>query len=202
MKHIYQKGFDQVGFTFVLLHGTGSNEVDILPLADSFDQTFNVLSIRGNVNENGALRYFRRLKEGVYDEDDLHLRGEELLTFIIEASQTYAFDIDKVVLLGFSNGSNIAINMLLRDDNPFKYAMLLAPMYPLEPENLKEQPMLKVFLSMGKHDPIVSLDDSKHVIDLFEARKAQVVQSWTNSHEVSAQTIIDGRKWLNEIKNN
>lgn len=200
MEHIFQKGSNSKAFTFISLHGTGSNEEAMLPLAEAFNPDFNVLSIRGNVNENGMLRYFRRLAEGVYDIDDLNQRGDELLAFIVKAADENQFDIQKAVLLGFSNGSNIAINMLLKKDNPFKYAMLLAPMYPIEDIEVNQLEDLNVFISMGKIDPIVSLDDSEYVVSIFENRNAKVTESWTKGHNVSSQTIIDGRNWLNTIK--
>ena len=72
------------------------------------------------VNENGMNRYFKRLAEGVYDEEDLEYRGQRLLGFIYEAAEQYQFDLKRTALVGFSNGSNIAINLMLRDKAPFK----------------------------------------------------------------------------------
>ena len=103
-----------------MLHGTGGDETDLIPLGTALNPNYNLLSIRGEVNENGMNRYFKRLAEGVYDEEDLEYRGQRLLGFIYEAAEQYQFDLKRTALVGFSNGSNIAINLMLRDKAPFK----------------------------------------------------------------------------------
>src|SRR5690625_7808731 len=77
MEHIFNKGKDQTKPTLLLLHGTGGNEFDLLPIAEQIDGEASVLSVRGNVLENGMPRFFKRLAEGVFDEEDLVFRTEE-----------------------------------------------------------------------------------------------------------------------------
>src|SRR5699024_10247221 len=108
MKHIYKLGENTDGPTLLLLHGTGGTEHDLLPLANRVDSNANILSVKGNVSENGMARFFRRLSEGVFDEDDLIFRTKELNAFLDQASHDYAFDRDKVIAVGYSNGANIA----------------------------------------------------------------------------------------------
>src|SRR5699024_11275325 len=91
--------------TLLLLHGTGGTEHDLLPLANRVDSNANILSVKGNVSENGMARFFRRLSEGVFDEDDLIFRTKELNAFLDQASHDYAFDRDKVIAVGYSNGA-------------------------------------------------------------------------------------------------
>lgn len=149
MEHIYRPGKDNAP-TLILLHGTGGDETDLIPLGTALNPNYNLLSIRGEVNENGMNRYFKRLAEGVYDDEDLEYRGQRLLGFIYEAAEQYQFDLKRTALVGFSNGSNIAINLMLRDKAPFKKALLFAPLYPIDASTSKDMSDVDVLLSMGK----------------------------------------------------
>src|SRR5690606_18806118 len=108
MKNIFQQGNDPAASTMLLLHGTGGTEQDLLPLAKLIDESASVLSVRGNVLERGMPRFFKRLAEGVFDEEDLIFRTQELHEFVNKAAQEYDFDRDNVVAIGYSNGANIA----------------------------------------------------------------------------------------------
>lgn len=94
--------------TLLLLHGTGGNEEDMIPLAQQIALESAILSPRGKVLENGMPRFFRRLAEGIFDIEDLRFRSHELVDFIKAASHGYGFDLKNVVAVGYSNGANIA----------------------------------------------------------------------------------------------
>src|SRR5205823_13715855 len=96
------------GRTFLLLHGTGGNERDLIPLGHDLDPDASLLSPRGKVLENGMPRFFRRLAEGVFDLEDLQKRTHELADFVVSAAAHYKIDINGVVAVGYSNGANIA----------------------------------------------------------------------------------------------
>lgn len=130
MIHVYRKGTDANQPTLVLFHGTGGNEQDLLPLAELLAPGASVLGIRGNVLENGMPRYFRRLAEGVFDEEDLIFRTHELKQFLDVAAAQYGFDADNLVAVGYSNGANIAGSLLFHYGNLFRSAVLLHPMVP------------------------------------------------------------------------
>jgi len=99
--------------TFLLLHGTGGNEEDLIPLAHELDKSVAILSPRGKVLENGTTpRFFRRLAEGVFDLEDLKFRTNELANFVIDASKSYNFDLQHVIAVGYSNSANIAASIL------------------------------------------------------------------------------------------
>lgn len=148
MEHIYRPGKDNAP-TLILLHGTGGDETDLIPLGTALNPNYNLLSIRGEVNENGMNRYFKRLAEGVYDEEDLEYRGQRLLGFIYEAAEQYQFDLKRTALVGFSNGSNIAINLMLRDKAPFK-SITICPTLSIDASTSKDMSDVDVLLSMGK----------------------------------------------------
>src|SRR5690625_3537462 len=117
MKHIFKKGNDRAKATLLLLHGTGGTERDLLPLAEKVDPDANVLSVRGNVLENGMPRFFRRLSEGVFDEEDLISRTKELNEFLDKAAEEDDFDRNNIIAIGYSNGANIAASLLFHFQN-------------------------------------------------------------------------------------
>lgn len=183
---------------FVLLHGTGGTETDLVSLGEFLNADYNLLGIRGNVKENGMNRYFKRHAEGHYDWEDLAFRGDELYTFILEKSKEYSFEMKDVVLVGFSNGSNIAINMMIQKPDVFKKAALFAPMYPTDIDEKQIFNETSVFLSLGKNDPIVSEAESLRVVNLFKQRGANVTTYWVNGHNLDQEVALEAKKWLSE----
>lgn len=183
----------------VLLHGTGADENNLIPVSDALAPDATVLSIRGNVSENGMNRYFKRHGEGHYDVEDLNKRGKELYDFIEQKAEEYNFALEDVILFGFSNGSNIGINMLLLEKAKFNKAMLFAPMYPVEIEAGPDLSDAKILLSMGENDPIVPKEESDRVIEIFKSRGATVDQVWVNSHEINEKNLIAAKQWLNNL---
>jgi len=142
--------------TLLLLHGTGGDERDLLPLAAGLAPGFNVLSVRGNVLENGMPRFFRRLGMGVFDEEDVVFRTHELAQFLRGVSQTEAFDLTRLVAAGYSNGANIAGGLLLLHPDLLAGAVLWRPMQPLT-KPVPAAPALPrpvpVLFMPGRHDP-------------------------------------------------
>src|SRR2546427_8680531 len=120
--------------TLLLLHGTGGNERDLIPLGGALDPNASLLGPRGKVLENGMPRFFRRLAEGVFDLEDLKHRTNELADFVTAAAQHYGFASDEVVAVGYSNGANIAASMLLLRPKILSTAILFRAMVPLVPE--------------------------------------------------------------------
>src|SRR5699024_4622962 len=127
MKHIFKKGNDSSKPTLLLLHGTGGTEKDLLPLAEKIDQEAHVLSVRGNVLENGVPRFFRRLAEGVFDEEDLIFQTKELNGFLDKAAKENNFDRHNIIAIGYSNGANMAASLLFHYQNALRGAILHHP---------------------------------------------------------------------------
>jgi phospholipase/carboxylesterase len=158
--------------TFLLLHGTGGNEEDLIPLAYELGQKAAILSLRGKVLENGvAPRFFHRLVEGVFDIEDLKFRTNELADFVKDASKAYGFDMHHVIAVGYSNGGNIASSMLLLRPEILSAAILFRAMVPLVPETLPDLTNKHIFMSSGLHDPIVPKQEAER---LFGYSKKQV----------------------------
>lgn len=184
--------------TFLLLHGTGGDEKDLLPLAHMINPEYNVLSVRGDVSENGMNRFFRRLREGVFDEEDLIYRTKQLKEFISSCVIEYGFDPNHVIALGYSNGANIAASMLFHYSDVFSKAILFHPMVPIRilPPNLEN---ISVFISAGKNDPICPPEESVELEKRLRDASAKVTLHWESSgHRLVESEVIAAKLWLQE----
>jgi predicted esterase len=184
-----------------LLHGTGGNEEDLIPLAHELDQSAPILSPRGKVLENGTTpRYFHRLTEGVFDVEDLKFRTNELANFVKDASNIYDFDMNSLIAVGYSNGANIASSMLLLRPEILSGAILFRSMIPLMPPVLPDLTNKNIFMSSGLHDPIVSKQEAQNLANLFKQSGAKVLSFWQNSgHELRLDEIKKAKEWLSNI---
>src|ERR1700720_3435695 len=152
--------------TLLLLHGTGGNERDLIPLGGELDPNASLLSPRGKILENGMPRFFRRLAEGVFDLEDLRKRTYELADFVVSAATHYKIDIDKIVAVGYSNGANIAASMLLLRPEILSAAILFRAMVPLIPETTPDLSSVRVWIGEGSNDPIVPGSEAKQLAEL------------------------------------
>lgn len=183
--------------TLLLLHGTGGNESDLLSLGSLLWPGVSVLSPRGNVSENGAARFFRRLAEGVFDIDDLIARTHELADFVGAASGQYGFDAGNVIAVGYSNGANIASSMLLLRPGTLAAAVLLRPMVPLEPDNPPDLTGMPVYLGAGQLDPIVPIDNVTRLAELLKGYGADVSLTWQpTGHGLTREDVQSAKDWL------
>lgn len=190
---------DNSALTLLLLHGTGGNEDDLLPLGRELDPNAGLLSPRGKILEAGRIpRFFRRLAEGVFDTEDLTIRTFELAGFVEKASKIYGFDLDKVVAVGYSNGANIAASMLLLKPQTLSGAVLFRAMVPLVPDNLPDLSDKRIFLSSGLRDPIATKQEAERLYGLFKHAHAAIVDlQWQNSgHELTQADIHTAKQWL------
>jgi len=189
---------DHDSLTLLLLHGTGGDENDLIPIARRLEITnASILSPRGKVLENGMPRFFRRLAEGVFDIEDLKFRTNELADFVRDASKTYAFDLNRVMAIGYSNGANIAASLLLLRPEILFRAILFRPMVPIVPDTLPNLSNKRVLVSAGLNDPIVASYQTKDLIDLLIRVGANVSVQWQNSgHELTQRDVKSAREWV------
>ncbi|UOQ50650.1 alpha/beta hydrolase [Gracilibacillus caseinilyticus] len=200
MKHIFNKGKDPKKPTLLLLHGTGGNELDLLPLAGRVDDEASVLSVRGNISENGMPRFFKRLAEGVFDEEDLVYRTEELNQFLDDAAQEYDFDRDNIIAIGYSNGANIAASLLFHYQNTLKGAILHHPMVPRRGIKLPDLSGKSVFIAAGTNDPICSAVESTELQTLLEKANAKVDIHWEDrGHQLTPTEVAAASKWYSTL---
>ena len=192
---------DADGTTVLVLHGTGGDENDLVPLARELMPAANVLSPRGKVSENGMSRFFRRLAEGVFDLEDLARRSDELVRFVDDAAAAYGFDRGRVVALGFSNGANIAASVLLRRGRAFVGAILLAPMLPFDPGTPPSLDGVRVFIGAGEADTMVPPAQTRRLAAALRDAGADVTEHWHPAgHTITHEELRAVRAWLREAE--
>jgi predicted esterase len=187
--------------TLLLLHGTGGNERDLIPLGRELDPNAAVLSPRGKVLENGMPRFFRRLAEGVFDVEDLKYRANELADFVSAAAQHYGLARDNLVAVGYSNGANIAAAMLLLRPETLPIAILFRAMVPLHPEKLPNLSSARVWIGAGDRDPIVPASETKSLVELLRRAGADVTIRFAKAgHGLTKGDLEAAREWLGVLK--
>jgi phospholipase/carboxylesterase len=183
--------------SLLLLHGTGGNEDDLLPLGERLLPGAALLSPRGQVLENGMPRFFRRLAEGVFDVDDLRRRTHELADFVDAARRSYDLGSAPPVAVGFSNGANIAAATLLLRPGTLGGALLIRPMVPLVPDPLPALGGVPVQINAGMADPIVTPAQSEALADLLRRAGAAVSLDWIRGgHGLTPADLEVGARFL------
>lgn len=184
--------------TLLVLHGTGGNEEDLIPLARELAPDANILSPRGKVLEFGAPRFFRRLAEGVFDHEDLVFRTHELAEFVEWAATEYGFDADNLVAVGYSNGANIAGSLMLSYPKLLSGAVLFRAMVPFEPEG--ELPQLSgvgVYIGAGEVDQMIPQDQTRRLAEILTESGASVELRWKNTgHGLTYEEVKEAKAWL------
>lgn len=199
MRHLYEKGTDESAPTLVLLHGTGGSERDLVPLARMISPGSAVLSLRGNVLENGMPRFFRRLAEGVFDEEDLLFRTGEVNQFLDQAAEQYGFDRRNLVAVGYSNGANIAASLLFHIQEAWAGAILHHPMVPRRGVVLPELSGIPVFIGAGKNDPICSPQETEELEGLLRGAGAEVTVHWERyGHQLTSTEAEAAADWFRD----
>ena len=181
----------------LLLHGTGGDENDLIPLAVQLSPGSALLSPRGKVTENGMPRFFRRLAEGVFDLADLKVRTAELADFIAAARKAYG--IDAPVAVGFSNGANIAAALLTRPQL-LHGAVLLRAMLPFEPEPLPDLAGKPVLLLSGSNDTMISAAGCERLAAVLQAAGADLVYKvLPTGHNLTQNDLNLAAQWLEHL---
>jgi phospholipase/carboxylesterase len=181
----------------LLLHGTGGDENDLVPLAEMVSLGSAFVSPRGKVLENGMPRFFRRLAEGVLDEDDVRRRANELADFIAEAREAY--DLPAPIALGFSNGANVAAAVMLLRPDALAGAVLMRAMVPLTdppPARLDGAPVL---ILSGAADPLVPAENAARLAAMLEEAGAAVRHETVSAgHNLSQADVAIAGAWFDE----
>ena len=181
----------------LLLHGTGGNESDLIPIGRALDPFAALLSPRGKVLENGMPRFFRRLREGVFDEEDIVRRADELAEFIGAARVAYEFPADPVIAVGFSNGANMAAALLLLRAEVLAGAILFRAMVPLRPETTPQLEGKRILISAGGMDPIVPVDNASELAAMLRAGGADVTfHLEAVGHALVSGDLTTAQAWL------
>ena len=197
--HVFEPAAAPDAPTLLLLHGTGADEYDLLPLGRALAPGAALLSPRGKVSENGMNRWFRRLREGVFDVEDLIERTAELAEFVKAATLTYDLDPKRIVVSGFSNGANTGAGLLLLHPGLVAGAALFAGGAPLqgrEPDPV-DLSGTRVFLGSGVTDPITTIDQARLVAAQLGERGANVrAEEHPGGHQLPQSVVSRAREWF------
>ena len=186
--------------TLLVLHGTGGNEDDLIPLGQDLAPGAAILSPRGNISEHGYPRFFRRLAEGVFDVEDLVFRTHELAEFVENAAEEYGFDKERLVAAGYSNGANVAASLILLHPGLLQAAVLFRSMVPLEPEVTPDLSGMPVFMAAGTQDRMIPPDNTEHLANMLQEAGAEVDLRWRDiGHPLNYEEVEEAKNWL--VKN-
>jgi phospholipase/carboxylesterase len=199
MFHIYQKAKNNSRRTIVLLHGTGGDEYDLLPIATYYDEDAAVISLRGMVQEQGMNRFFKRLSAGVFDEEDLMYRTDEFQKFLETIFQQYELDLSLAVLVGYSNGANLIASYLLHVNTVVSHAILHHPMVPHRFILPDRQHTTNVLVLASDNDPIVPTHQTEELCTLLNKTNHQVTQYlFKHGHQLAPLETQAAKNWLLE----
>jgi phospholipase/carboxylesterase len=191
------------GVTLLLLHGTGGDENDLVPLGRELAPDAAILSPRGKVSEYGAARFFRRLAEGVFDHEDLVFRTHELAGFVEATAQEYGFDVSRLVAVGYSNGANIAASLMLLHPGLLRAAVLFRAMVPFEPEATPDLSGMPVFLAAGRRDQMIAPQSTERLAEILREAGADLDLRWRNTgHALTYEEVAEAKEWLAGISSN
>ena len=183
--------------TLLLLHGTGGNENDLLPVGGMLDERAALLSPRGKVLEHGMPRFFRRLAEGVFDHEDLMRRTHELAGFVERSVDEYDIDQRRLFAVGFSNGANIAASLLLAYPRLLAGAVLLRALVPFEPDSAPDLSGIPVYLAAGRSDQMVPPENTERLAQVLREAGADVTLDWQpGGHGIGPDEIQAAQNWF------
>jgi phospholipase/carboxylesterase len=186
--------------TLLLLHGTGGDENDLLPLGRELAPEAAILSPRGKVSEYGAARFFRRLAEGVFDHEDLVFRTHELAGFVETAVKEYGLDPTRLVAVGYSNGANIAASLMLLQSGLLRAAILFRAMVPFEPEVVPDLSDMPVFLAAGRMDRMIPPQNTERLAEILRKAGADLDLRWRNTgHALTYEEVEEAKEWLGKV---
>jgi len=181
--------------SLLLLHGTGGDENDLIGLGRQLRPGAALLSPRGQVLENGAARFFRRLAPGVFDEEDLIRRTHELADFVEDQSAHQ--NLGRIIAVGYSNGANIAASLLLLRPGLLAGAVLLRAMVPLDPPHPPDLGKTPVLLLAGRHDDMIPPAGAERLAAILSQAGADLTLEWRDTgHSLTKEDFLLAAAWL------
>ena len=182
----------------LLLHGTGGNEDDLLPLGRMISPGSALVSPRGKVLESGMPRFFRRLAEGVFDEEDVRLRANELADFIVQVREVS--ELPAPIAVGFSNGANIAAAVLQLRPEALAGAALFRAMVPLQDAPSADLTGKPVLITSGASDPIIPAENATRLAAQLKADGAVVQHHMLpTGHGLSQTDVALAKAWIEKL---
>lgn len=198
--HLFMPG-EASAPVFLTLHGTGGNEQEITQLARALDPAASVLSPRGTVVEGGALRWFRRLGEGIFDVDDVLERATQLESFVVWAIDHYALSDRPLVATGFSNGANMALALALTHPATISRVAAFSAMYPLgDRETTESLDGVSIYLASGEADPMAPWSSVQRLVAQVGRQGGSLTHhTRPGGHGITTSDVDQARVWLSEV---
>lgn len=179
---------------FLVFHGTGGDENQFFDLAGELLPGARIVAPRGDVSEGGALRYFRRTGNGVYDMDDLALRTRQMIEFV--GARKAVAGPGQVVGLGYSNGANILASVQFAAPELFDATVLMHPLIPFTPP-AADFAGRQVLITAGQRDPMAPAGVTQGLADYFEANGARTELVWhAGGHELRPEELRAAQAFL------
>mgnify|MGYP001114867421 FL=1 len=197
MKHIYIN--KNSSDTLIMLHGTGGNEEQMLSLANLIDKDANILSIRGNVVENGMNRFFKRDGIGLYNIENYKFETNNLIDAINNFSKEYKFKLEYATIVGFSNGANIALGIIQTNPIINNY-ILYSPDYINKDEGFNNLEGKNIYISTAENDPYVNFENMETLINRLNDKHANVKVLKTSGHQINNKVLENSIEWYKKIK--
>ena len=183
--------------TLLLLHGTGGDENSLVEIGKQLAPHAGILSPRGKVLENGMPRFFRRLAEGVFDQEDLVKRTHELADFIQSAAAEYGFDLSSVIAVGYSNGANVAASLMLLHPGLVQRAVLFRSMLPFEPSAPINLAGTSALLLAGRYDNLIPAASVEALAQVLEKSGASIELNWQpTDHRLTSADLAAAQTWI------
>jgi phospholipase/carboxylesterase len=199
--HIYEQPKSEGKPVFLLLHGTGGDENDLVSLIQMIDSEAGYLSVRGNINENGMNRFFERKAMGVFDEESLKTETKKLHAFLDAAAEEYGFTRANLIALGYSNGANIAGSLIFHYQDALEAGMLLHPMVPIREVEIPNLEGKNFFIGAGENDPICPPEETEELETLLSQAGAEVTVYWGRAgHSLTQEELTSARGWYEELQ--
>ena len=183
--------------TLFLLPGTGGDKNDLLFFDQLLNSAFTIISLTGNVREQGMPRFFDRIGPGVFDQDSITQETEKLQRFVKQSIKEYSISLDQVSFLGYSNGANMILALALRYPQLVPRAALLHSMLPFPITKSVDLSNHQFLVTMGSADTMIPPDQQHAVVTALQSQQAQVtVKEYPCGHEVSDWEIHDAVAFL------
>lgn len=199
MKYLYRQG-KATQKKLILLHGTGGDEHSLLEIAEFLAPESTLLSFRGNINEQGLNRFFKRNGLNQFDYESLAEESTNLYNEIKDISRSQDIPLTDWIVVGFSNGANIAAHIMLDQQTELKKGLFFHPMSLNEYQEKPELPDTSVWLSFGEGDPIVSNTSFSQLVREFDLRGAKVTTQVTNQgHQLTLDELTHAKQWLDTL---
>lgn len=199
MKYLYRQG-KATQKKLILLHGTGGDEHSLLEIAEFLAPESTLLSFRGNINEQGLNRFFKRNGLNQFDYESLAEESTNLYNEIKDISRSQDIPLNDWIVVGFSNGANIAAHIMLDQQTELKKGLFFHPMSLNKYQEKPELPDTSVWLSFGEGDPIVSNTSFSQLVREFDLRGAKVTTQVTDQgHQLTMDELTHAKQWLDTL---